>query len=174
MLAGHGTDYRMWKAFGKLGDAPRSSLRWASGSCSYGTHPATSGCRTADAEASGPPAGTWAMPTPHSSIRTVWTAGKDTLQIDSRTGLLQGTRRCHRLYGRDGVVLDADSCAACQYSGAAVRQGDCVVHARQGRARPARGTNQDNGGDCPPRTRVAGTCYTAPSTESEWPGTYKV
>jgi transposase len=33
-------------------------------------------------------------------------------QVDSRTGLLQGTRRGDRCYGRDGVVLDADTNAA--------------------------------------------------------------
>ncbi len=45
-----------------------------------------------------------------------------------------------------------------QHSGEAVRRGDYVVHALQGRACPARGTNQAVGGDCPPRTRVEGTC----------------
>ncbi|MYC64194.1 MAG: IS200/IS605 family element transposase accessory protein TnpB [Caldilineaceae bacterium SB0661_bin_34] len=35
-----------------------------------------------------------------------------TSQIDSRTGLLQGTRRGDRFYGLDGVVLDADTNAA--------------------------------------------------------------
>jgi len=35
-----------------------------------------------------------------------------TSQIDSRTGLLQGTRRGDRCYGLDGVVLDADTNAA--------------------------------------------------------------
>ncbi len=35
-----------------------------------------------------------------------------TSQIDSRTGLLQGTRRWDRFYGLDGVVLDADTNAA--------------------------------------------------------------
>ncbi len=34
--------------------------------------------------------------------------------IDSRTGLLQGTRRGDRCYGLDGVVLDADTNAACK------------------------------------------------------------
>ncbi len=36
-----------------------------------------------------------------------------TSQIDSRTGLLQGTRRWDRFYCLDGVVLDADANAAC-------------------------------------------------------------
>ncbi|MYC61895.1 MAG: transposase [Caldilineaceae bacterium SB0661_bin_34] len=36
-----------------------------------------------------------------------------TSQIDSRTGLLQGTRRRDRFYCLDGVVLDADTNAAC-------------------------------------------------------------
>ncbi len=35
-----------------------------------------------------------------------------TSQIDSCTGLLQGTRRGDRFYGLDGVVLDADTNAA--------------------------------------------------------------
>ena len=35
-----------------------------------------------------------------------------TSQIDSRTGLLQGTRRVDRFHGLDGVVLDADTNAA--------------------------------------------------------------
>ena len=42
-----------------------------------------------------------------------------------------------------------------QHSGEAVRRGDYAVHALQGRACPARGTNQDSGGDCSTRTRVA-------------------
>ena len=49
-----------------------------------------------------------------------------------------------------------------QHSGEAVRRGGCVVHAPRGGACPARGTNQDSGGDCPPRTRVAGACNGAP------------
>ena len=36
-----------------------------------------------------------------------------TSQVDSRTGLLQGTRRWDRFYCCDGVVLDADVNAAC-------------------------------------------------------------
>ncbi len=36
-----------------------------------------------------------------------------TLQIDSRTGLLQGRRRWDRFYCCDGVVLDTDTNAAC-------------------------------------------------------------
>ena len=36
-----------------------------------------------------------------------------TSQIDSRTDLLQATRRGDRLYCLDGIVLDADANAAC-------------------------------------------------------------
>ncbi len=45
VLAGHETDHRAWKAAGDLGRdrAVRPSSRWAGGSRSGGTHPATLG-----------------------------------------------------------------------------------------------------------------------------------
>ena len=66
------------------------------------------------------------------------------------------------------VLLSRRGCAGrgrqcrLQHSGEAVRRGDNVVHALQGRACPARGTNQDSGGDCSTRTRVAGACKPVP------------
>ncbi|MXZ25697.1 MAG: helix-turn-helix domain-containing protein [Caldilineaceae bacterium SB0665_bin_21] len=45
VLAGHETDYRTWKTSGQPGRVRviRTSSRWAGGSRSCGTHPATSG-----------------------------------------------------------------------------------------------------------------------------------
>ncbi len=46
VLAGHETDYRTWKASGKLGEVPSSPTFFTlghSGSRSCGTHPATRG-----------------------------------------------------------------------------------------------------------------------------------
>ena len=85
-----------------------------------------------------------------------------TSQVDSRTGLLQGRRRWDRFYClRRGCAGRGRQCRL-QHSGEAVRRGDNVVHALQGGACPARGTNQDSGGDCSTRTRVAGACNGAP------------
>ena len=75
--AGHEMDYRKWKASGKLGMVPavRPSSRWAGGSRSCGTHPATSGCRITTMKSAGTLASTWATPTPHSSTRICPTMG---------------------------------------------------------------------------------------------------
>ena len=85
-----------------------------------------------------------------------------TSQVDSRTGLLQGTSSLGPvLLLRRGCAGRGRQCRL-QHSGEAVRRGDNVVHTLQGGQGPARRTNQDSGGDCSTRTRVAGACNGAP------------
>ncbi len=85
-----------------------------------------------------------------------------TSQIDSRTGLLQGRCRGDRFDCLDGVVPDADANDACNIPARLCDDGITLYIALQGRARPARGTNRDRGGDCSTRTRVAGACNAVP------------
>ena len=85
-----------------------------------------------------------------------------TSQIDSWTGLLQGTRRGDRFYCLEGAVLDADTNTACDIPARLYYDGiGLYTPSRRGES-PARGTNRDSDGDCPPRTRVAGACNKAP------------
>ena len=80
-----------------------------------------------------------------------------TSQIDSWTG----QRQWDRFHCLDGVVLDADANAACNIL-AGMHDDEITLYMSRGGQGPVRGTNQAVGGDCPPRTRVAGACNGAP------------
>ncbi len=97
-----------------------------------------------------------------------------TSQIDSRTGLLQGTRQWDRFYCSDGVVLDADVNAACNILARLYDEEITLytpyrdVHALLAeRTRTAVGT-------APPGLELWGLATLSPSTESELPRTHKV
>ena len=80
-----------------------------------------------------------------------------TSPIDSRTGLLQGTRRGDRCCGLDGVVLDADTKAARNILARLYDDGITLYTPPRESQTPAPGSNWDTGGDCPPRTRARRT-----------------
>ncbi|MYC64578.1 MAG: transposase, partial [Caldilineaceae bacterium SB0661_bin_34] len=97
-----------------------------------------------------------------------------TSQIDSRTGLLQGTRRWDRFYCLDGVVLDADTNAACNIL-ARLYDEEITLYMpyRDVRALLAERTRTAVG-TAPPGLELRGRATEPPSTESELPGTHKV
>ena len=97
-----------------------------------------------------------------------------TSQIDSRTGLLQGTRRWDRFYCCDGVVLDADTNAACNIL-ARLYDEEIALYMpyRDVRALLAERTRQSVG-TAPPGLELRGLATPSPSTESELPRTHKV
>ena len=92
-----------------------------------------------------------------------------TPQIDSQTGLLQGRRRWDRLYSLDGVVLDADTDAACNIP---VRMYDeakaLYMPYREANTLPAERTRTAVG-VAPPSRELRGFATPPPSTESELP-----
>ena len=92
-----------------------------------------------------------------------------TSQIDSRTGLLQGTRRWDRFYCRDGVVLDADINAACNIL-ARLYDDEITLYMpyRDVRALLAERTRTAVGA-APPGLELRGLATRPPSTESELP-----
>ena len=92
-----------------------------------------------------------------------------TSQIDFRTGLLQGRRRWDRLYSLDGVVLDADTNAACNnlvrmYYG----EKTLDMPYRGAKALPAERTGTAVGA-APPALELRGFATPPPSTDSELP-----
>ncbi len=92
-----------------------------------------------------------------------------TSQIDSRTGLLQGTRRGDRFYCLDGVVLDADINAACNIL-ARLYDEEITLYMpyRDVRALLAERTRTAVG-TAPPGLELRGRATLPPSTESELP-----
>ncbi len=94
-----------------------------------------------------------------------------TSQIDSRTGLLQGTRRWDRFYCLDGVVLDADANAACNIL-ARLYDEEITLYMpyRDVRALLAERTRTAVG-TAPPGLELRGLATPPPSTESELPAT---
>ena len=92
-----------------------------------------------------------------------------TSQIDSRTGLLQGTRRWDRFYCTDGVVLDADANAACNIL-ARLYDEEITLYMpyRDVRALLAERTRAAVG-TAPPGLELRGLATPPPSTESEVP-----
>ena len=92
-----------------------------------------------------------------------------TSQIDSRTGLLQGTRRWDRFYCLDGVVLDADANAACNIL-ARLYDEEITLYMpyREVKALLAERT-RTTVGTAPPGLELRGLATGLPSTESELP-----
>ena len=92
-----------------------------------------------------------------------------TSQIDSRTGLLQGTRRRDRFYCLDGVVLDADANAACNIL-ARLCDDEITLYMpyREVKALLAERT-RTTVGTAPPGLELRGLATVPPSTESELP-----
>ncbi len=92
-----------------------------------------------------------------------------TSQIDSRTGLLQGHRRWDRFYCLDGVVLDADTNAACNIL-ARLYDEEITLYTpyRDVRALLAERTRTAVG-TAPPGLELRGPATAPPSTESELP-----
>ncbi len=92
-----------------------------------------------------------------------------TSQVDSRTGLLQGTRRWDRFYCLDGVVLDADVNAACNIL-ARLYDEEITLYMpyRDVRALLAERTRTAVG-TAPPGLELRGLATPSPSTESELP-----
>ncbi|MCY3659731.1 MAG: zinc ribbon domain-containing protein, partial [Caldilineaceae bacterium] len=92
-----------------------------------------------------------------------------TSQIDSRTGLLQGTRRWDRFYCCDGVVLDADTNAACNIL-ARLYDDEITLYTpfREVKALLVERTRTAVGA-APPGLELRGPATTPPSTESELP-----
>ncbi len=86
--------------------------------------------------------------------------------VDSRTGLLQGTRRGDRCCGLDGVVLDADTNAARNILARLYDDAITLYTPPQGSQTTAPESNRDTGGDCPPRTRARRTACTVLTAES--------
>ena len=97
-----------------------------------------------------------------------------TSQIDSRTGLLQGTCRWDRFCCRDGVVLDADVNAACNIP-ARLYDEEITLYMpyRNVRALLAERT-RPSGGTAPPGLELRELATRPPSTESEVPRTHMV
>ena len=97
-----------------------------------------------------------------------------TSQIDSRTGLLQATRRWDRFYCTDGVGLDADANAACNIP-ARLYDEEITLYmsCRDVRALVAERTRQ-SAGTARPGLELRGLATMPPSTESKLPGTHKV
>ncbi len=94
-----------------------------------------------------------------------------TSQIDSRMGLLQGTRRWDRFYCLDGVVLDADANAACNIL-ARLYDEEITLYMpyREVKALLAERTRLSVG-TAPPGLELRGRATRPPSTESEVPAT---
>ena len=92
-----------------------------------------------------------------------------TSQIDSRTGLWQGTRRGDRFYCRDGVVLDADTNAACNIP-ARLYDEEITLYMpyREVKALLAERTRLSVG-TAPPGLELRGLATEPPSTERESP-----
>jgi IS605 OrfB family transposase len=97
-----------------------------------------------------------------------------TSQIDSRTGLLQGTRRWDRFYCCDGVALDADTNAACNIL-ARLYDEEITLYMpyREVKALLAERTRTAVG-TASPGLELRGLATPPPSTESELPRTHKV
>ena len=92
-----------------------------------------------------------------------------TSQIDSRTGLLQGTRQWDRFYCLDGAVLDADVNAACNIL-ARLYDEEITLYMsyREVKALLAERTRTAVG-TAPPGLELRGPATEPPSTESELP-----
>ena len=98
-----------------------------------------------------------------------WVNPAYTSQVDSRTGLLQGTRQWDRFYCLDGAVLDADVNAACNIL-ARLYDEEITLYTpyREVKALLAERTRTAVG-TAPPGLELRGLATPSPSTESELP-----